>query len=371
MARLAEEGGPAGPEFLPGYALGPAVRLTLGYYIAAYLIFIWATTMLGQLSWRTSVGVAVPMMIVDGTLAFSLVLLMRLTLPLTGTERWIILALGLAAVAALQSSWDTNLRLWTGELDRAAYPRVYDAFIRAYTLNVFHTGLYTALIAFHAAYVQVAEQKRLLVLAQASERQAHLAALRFQLNPHFLFNAMNALSGLVVLKRNAEAEAMIERLAVFLRGVLAADPAQQVTLEDEFDMLEAYLDIERMRFGDRLDMAIELPPDLAPLRVPPFLLQPLVENAMKYGVARTRDPVRVRICAGRSDGDLVLTVQDDAPAELPPDALPGSAGLGVGLSNVRHRLLLEFGQAATLATEKLRPGFRACVRIQLSRLQAA
>jgi hypothetical protein len=197
--------------------------------------------------------------------------------------------------------------------------------------------LYVALS--YAARMAQAERN---VAAYRSEAQtAQLRALRYQINPHFLFNTLNALSTLVLRQRTSEAETMISNLATFFRSSLTADAAADSSLADEIEMQRLYLDIERVRFPERLLVAIDVPAALEKARVPGMILQPLVENAVKHGVARSGKPVRITIRAELDHGALHLVVEDDADgAELP------SSGDGVGLANVRERLAARFDGAA-------------------------
>jgi hypothetical protein len=207
---------------------------------------------------------------------------------------------------------------------------------------------------------QLADARARAAEAESAATAARLAALRYQLNPHFLFNTLNAVSSAVITGRNAEAESMLERLAEFLRVTLAADPAGLTPLEDEFATLQAYLEIESVRFRDRLGVEFSCPPELRQALAPSFLLQPLVENAIKHGVSRTTHPVTVRLEAARDGDDLVVLVEDDAEAGGEP-----SRGAGVGLMNVRQRLEVLYGARGVLQTTARERGFLAMVRMPL------
>ena len=148
-------------------------------------------------------------------------------------------------------------------------------------------------------------------------RLAQLRALRYQINPHFLFNTLNSLSTLVLKQRTEEAERMILNLSNFFRTSLTSDPAADVALSDEIGMQRLYLDIEKIRFPDRLSVAVDVPADLEDARVPGMILQPLVENAIKHGVAKSSRPVTVTIRARANGGSFHLTVEDDADGGFP------------------------------------------------------
>ena len=225
-------------------------------------------------------------------------------------------------------------------------------FVRVFRYNVidasvswcfFFVGGALFLLTLQYAMSTVANARR----AAEAERAAHVAelrALRYQLNPHFLFNSLNALSCLVLEGRARDADRMILELSALLRRILAEAPEGDVALEDEFEMQRLYLAIESRRFGDRLKTRLDLPPELAQAPVPALVLQPLVENAVKHGVARSATTVAVTVRAWAQGGALVLEVSDDGGAlaeEL-------SAGHGIGLANIRERLALRHGAAATL-----------------------
>lgn len=207
--------------------------------------------------------------------------------------------------------------------------------------------LYIALA--YAGRVQRAE--RAAVAARAEAQAAQLRALRYQVNPHFLFNTLNSLSAQVMAGRANDAEAMILNLSTFFRSSLASDPEADVPLADEIALQRLYLDIEKVRFPDRLRVEIDVPPALERVPVPALILQPLVENAIKHGVARSRAPVRLRITATHENDRLVLCVSDDAVPEAAP--VPGN---GIGMVNVRARLEARFGTAARLSSGRVASG---------------
>ncbi len=208
------------------------------------------------------------------------------------------------------------------------------------------------------------ERDRLLAEAQRAAGEAKLAALRYQLNPHFLFNTLNAISSLVVTRRVEEGEAMLARLSDFLRASLATDAQGQSTVEDELAMLQHYLEIEAVRFRNRLEIDFVCPPDLHDALVPSFVLQPLIENAIKYAVAPTRRQVTIRVEVARDETDLVIVVEDDGD---PEKAMAVARGTGLGLANVRQRLEVLHGARGSLETLRRERGFLAVVRLPLQR----
>lgn len=205
------------------------------------------------------------------------------------------------------------------------------------------------------------EHERNLAQAREAAQAAQLAALRLQINPHFLFNALNAVTELITENRRAEAELMVARLSDFFRASLTAKPHELIRLDEELDVMGSYLDIERTRFGERLTTDIDLPANLRSALVPPFLLQPLVENAAKHAVARSINPVTVAVTADEADGVLHLTVRDDGACAQADER----RGFGVGLSNVAARLKAIYGEEGVLEAGRLERGFLASVRLPL------
>jgi hypothetical protein len=204
-------------------------------------------------------------------------------------------------------------------------------------------GCWLALIAFcavHAvaAYYLSLQQVRLhLAQAQSAARDAELRALRLQVNPHFLFNALNAISALVSSQSNREANRMIGCLADFLRTTLAHDGRHEHSLADELALLDAYLAIEKARLGERLLLTMKAGPDLLNSVVPYLVLQPLVENAIRHGIAPLSAPGRLDILVERAGAHLLIDVQNDGQAQ-------GHTGSGIGLANVRERLRHLYGE---------------------------
>ena len=150
---------------------------------------------------------------------------------------------------------------------------------------------------------------------ERAAQSAQLRALRYQVNPHFLFNTLNSLSSLIMSRREDEAERMILSLSNFFRSTLAVDPTSDVSLAEEIRFQMLYLDIEKARFPDRLRVETDVPADLLDVRMPALLLQPIIENAIKYGVARARQAVTLSIRARQEDGRLTVTVENNGASE--------------------------------------------------------
>ena len=194
-------------------------------------------------------------------------------------------------------------------------------------------------INFYLIVEQQADQ--LLVLGnQASSAQ--LAMLRYQLNPHFLFNTLNSISTLVLLKETERANAMLSRLADFLRFTLIYEPTANVTVAQEVHTLKLYLEIEKMRFEKRLRPVFEIDPRAERARLPSLLLQPLVENAIKYAVTPSEEGAEIAVSARLVGERVRITVSDTGPG-LIESKLGPSLSTGVGLANIRDRLAQAYG----------------------------
>jgi sensor histidine kinase YesM len=207
-------------------------------------------------------------------------------------------------------------------------------------------GYWSAIGVIYAWEYHAESRRRELEAARldGALRTAELENLRSQLQPHFLFNALQSISTLIH-RDPAAADRMLTDLSELLRGSLAHAARQEVPLRDELAFLQRYLDVMRVRLGDRLAVSLDVPDALLDALVPSLLLQPLVENAIRHGIADRAEGGRVTIAA-RGDGDrLVLEIADDGPGMSAP-----ATGGGIGLSNTRERLGRLYGPAASLAT---------------------
>lgn len=181
--------------------------------------------------------------------------------------------------------------------------------------------------------------------AEKLSKEAELYKLRQQLQPHFLFNALNSINALIG-SRPAEAREMVQQLSDFLRTTLRKDEQQWIKLEDEIQSLQLYLDIEKVRFGHRLHTQLEMNANALAMKLPALLLQPLVENAIKFGLYDTTDELRIYLLAKANNGQLEITVENPFDAST----AQGQKGTGFGLSSVQRRLYLMFGRNDLLQT---------------------
>lgn len=217
-------------------------------------------------------------------------------------------------------------------------------------------GRYFLLLAWCALYLALLSGET----ARAAERRegeyrraakaAELRSLRYQVNPHFLFNTLNSLSALVLTGKTEPAERMIQTMSTFYRRSLATDPTADVTLREEIALQMLYLDIEAVRFPQRLETVVDVPDELMDVRVPGMLLQPLVENSVKHAVAASTRKVTITLTARREGDELVLVISDDGSGGTKP-AKPTVAPMhshSIGLANVRDRLEARFGAKASM-----------------------
>ncbi|MEG3176109.1 histidine kinase [Sphingomonas sp. RB3P16] len=218
-------------------------------------------------------------------------------------------------------------------------------------------------------YLIVEDQIDQLATLENTASSAQLAMLRYQLNPHFLFNTLNSISTLVLLKETERANAMLGRLSSFLRYTLANEPTAHVTVQQEFETLKLYLEIEKMRFEERLRPTFDVDPRVAKARLPSLLLQPLVENAIKYAVTPQEDGAEIAVTA-RLTGDRVqIVVSDTGPGLNETKARQSvspsqTLSTGVGLANIRERLAQAYGPDHRFETRSI-PGGGFGVEIEI------
>jgi two-component system, LytTR family, sensor kinase len=232
-------------------------------------------------------------------------------------------------------------------------PILFDQFINGILSFVV---LYAAILAVN--YV-LDSRERLAIQQTETARldelllKTQLHALRQQLEPHFLFNTLNSVSGLVREGRDDDAVSMIAGLSDFLRRMLEESTRQQVPLQQEMEFAQRYLDIQKVRFADRLQLSVDVPGELYSAQVPSLILQPMVENAIKHGIAKRAQGGAVRIAASRHNGMLTLSVSNDGPS-LSADWQ--TAQPGIGISNVRARLQGLYGDAFQLSLRNQHAG---------------
>ena len=236
-------------------------------------------------------------------------------------------------------------------------------FLGAILLDFAVLAAWSALYYAINFFLKLEQQTDTLQKLEVQAATAQLAMLRYQLNPHFLFNTLNSISTLVLLKQTERANFMLSRLSGFLRYTLINEPTAQVTLEQEVETLKLYLEIEKMRFEDRLRPHFDIDPATAGVRLPSLLLQPLVENAIKYAVTPQEQGADIAVTA-RLIGDRVqIGVTDTGPGlnEVQPrDTL----STGVGLANIRDRLVQAYGQRQSFQAQPgVNGGFAVTIEV--------
>jgi two-component sensor histidine kinase len=252
---------------------------------------------------------------------------------------------------------------WLEKMGAAAeiYEKVsyMETFASAWTVMLAWSVLYFA-IKYYQLFQEV---QRSALRSAAMAHEAQLKMLRYQLNPHFLFNTLNAISTLILEKQTGDANRMVTRLSSFLRHSLDNDPMQKVTLDQELAALKLYLDIEKVRFEERLRLELDIEEEAARAQIPSLLLQPLVENAIKYGIARSEDGGTLRIAARVFAGDLLIELSDDGPGVALVDGRIPDAN-GVGLRNTQERLVELYGKQHSFRLSETDPhGLTINIRI--------
>ncbi|MFL6852830.1 MAG: sensor histidine kinase [Sphingomicrobium sp.] len=287
-----------------------------------------------------------------------------LLLTATGYSLTLLMASLYRRLITMRAIWTVIISLGTVMLASAAFSFIetwsYSTFLRpdAKPVGVEYFGAiildFSLLAAWSALYyginyyllLEEEIDQRARLESQASTAQ--LAMLRYQLNPHFLFNTLNSISTLVLLKQTERANAMLSRLASFLRYTLVNEPTAKVTLVQEVETLKLYLEIEKMRFEDRLRPHFKIDGDAIGARLPSLLLQPLIENAIKYAVTPAEHGADIWITAQREGRAVRIEVADSGPG---PGGTPIDAqSTGVGLANIQDRLAQAYGPAHGYST---------------------
>jgi LytS/YehU family sensor histidine kinase len=234
----------------------------------------------------------------------------------------------------------------------------FGAILLNFALLAAWTALYYGINYFLLLEEQIDQRERL----ENAASTAQLAMLRYQLNPHFLFNTLNSISTLVLLKQTERANAMLARLSSFLRYTLVNEPTAKVTLAQEVETLKLYLEIEKMRFEDRLRPHFKIESETIGARLPSLLLQPLIENAIKYAVTPSENGADIWLTAGREGQAVRIEVADNGTSE--GTDIAASPSTGVGLANIRDRLSQAYGAAHRFETRKNdRGGFSVIIEI--------
>jgi two-component system LytT family sensor kinase len=238
---------------------------------------------------------------------------------------------------------------------------------KAAWLNEFENGLLAYFILYGTVLAvgamldsreRLAQQQTEAARLSEQLSKAQLSVLRHQIEPHFLFNSLNAIAGLVRENRNDDAVSMIAGFSDFLRRILEDSHRQEVPLAEEMDFLQRYLDVQKVRFADRLHLAVDVPQELLVAQVPNLILQPMVENAVKHGIAKRAQGGTIRIRASRLNAMLTLSIFNDGPSLTADWETNGS---GIGISNVRTRLQSLYGDSFDLRLQNQGNGVEVSV----------
>jgi two-component system LytT family sensor kinase len=302
----------------------------------AWLI-LFATVMLSWLPW----AVATP-----------LILRLSRKFPLAKPVRirtWLVHFAACAATGLASSAWTSCLWfLFNPYLDPVPEPYMHRWFVNFYNGLLSCAVLYALVLALN----YVLDSRARLAFREAETARlneqlvmAQLHALRQQIEPHFLFNTLNSVAGLVREGNNDSAVVMIAELSDLLRRMLDDSRRQQVPLQEEMEFARKYLDIQKVRFTDRLQICVDVPGELDLAQVPSLILQPMVENAIKHGIAKRVQGGTILIAASHRNGMLTLSVGNDGPS-LPTNW--DTTRLGIGISNVRTRLRTLYGDACDI-----------------------
>jgi sensor histidine kinase YesM len=261
-----------------------------------------------------------------------------------------------AAFSAIET-WSIGTIVLTGT--RLDGIRFLGAILLTVSLLVAWSALYYS-INF---YLLLEEQSDRLLRLESQASNAQLAMLRYQLNPHFLFNTLNSISTLVLLKQTDRANAMLSRLSSFLRYTLVNESTGLVTMAQEIETLKLYLEIEKMRFEERLRPHFHIDPSCNRALLPSLLLQPLIENAIKYAVTPQEEGADISIEVKRQVDRVVINVSDTGPGADSQNRR-ADASTGVGLANIRDRLAQAYGDNHRFETQSEHTGgFRVLIEI--------
>ena len=293
-------------------------------------------------------------------LATPLVIHLARRYPLIGgmsvRKVWVHLA-AFAVISVIAETWSTVLQMLFNPWNNRKWPTFLDTWTTTLIFQVLTFLIVYALMLTITYVVDARESmgRQVNETARLNEQlsKAQLAALRRQIEPHFMYNTLNSIAGLVRDHRNDAAVSMIVGLSEFLRRSSEDSHRSQVALREEVEYLQRYLDIQKVRFGERLQVSVDIPAELLCAQVPNLLLQPLVENAIKHGIAKRVAGGNVRVAGTCHNGSLHLSVYNDGPG--PPSDWEVTPS-GVGITNLRTRLQILHGNESELQLRHANPG---------------
>jgi len=262
-----------------------------------------------------------------------------------------------ATLSVVTEAWSAALQVIVNPWGNRRRPDFVDAWSTSLLYQALTFLIVYALILTVTLVLESRERmaRQITETARLNEElsKSQLAALRRQIEPHFMFNTLHAIAGLVRDHRNDAAISMIVGLSEFLRRASADSHRTQVTLAEEVEYLQRYIDIQKVRFGDRLEVTVDIPAELLCAQVPYLLLQPLVENAIKHGISQRAAGRAVRVAGAYDNGNLCLSVYNDGP-RFPADWQANHTG--VGIANLRTRLQILHGDQSQLQLRRVDAG---------------
>jgi sensor histidine kinase YesM len=333
--------------------------LTLAFWISNYAFSVIASMLAGK-EGSLAADLMRAAMVVFGLILCLFVYVALQRLSAHSFRKRVIAAAFLAPIAAQIYAWACYFSFYA--IDPALPPDNWaDAVKYVVSLTWFFLAWAGLILALDYSF-EVKEQQQKAADLQALAQTAKLRALQSQVNPHFLFNSLNSITALMFEGRIEDAEQMISKLGDFFRATLASEPLADIPLIEELGLQRAYLEIEQIRFPD-LNVEMDIEESVRMALVPTLLLQPIVENAVKYGVSGSVPPTSLAISAGKAGTDLLIEVLNEATAA--GRHKPGG-GIGFGLANVRERLAQRFGSQFRLdAGPSGRAGYKVVIRMPL------
>ena len=331
----------------------------IAWALVGVMLGLLVRTVIGT-PWSDALVFALPLALVAAPVSLSAWYLCR-AMPLGRTSAVRVAGTALVAAAVTSALWAGAGQLWWSALRRAGLSLVEaPAALPALLAGL---GALTYLLAVTVHYLMQAFEEsaaagRHALEAQIAHREAELRALRAQVDPHFLFNSLNSVAGLIAADP-ARARQMCQLLADFLRDSLTLGGVARIPLGREAALAQRYLDIEHVRFGRRLTVRTQVTPDAAAAPVPPLILQPLVENAVRHGIATCLEGGMIEITAHVAGARLVISIAN------PRDPDAGRRGTGFGLDIVRRRLAASFGERAGVAVEAGADRYRVSLTVPL------
>lgn len=335
----------------------------LGTWLVAGVVLAAVFTRLG-LGWDESLALLLPLFFVYSFVCLSSWYISRAT-PLDTSSRLRVIATSGFAALVSGAGWLALARLWIGVLGETSMFRASAARYDQQMPVLFALGVLLFLLALAVHYALLAleaarEADRHRLELEVLTRDAELRALRAQLDPHFLYNSLNSISALTAADP-AGARRMCLLLGEFLRNTLSVSARERIPLADELALADRFLSIEQVRFGSRLRIERQVDEAASSCRVPPLLLQPLLENAVTHGIAGLLEGGVIHLGVSRDNGNCSIVLENPCDADRPP-----SRSSGLGLDNVRRRLTATFGRSATMQTHAETDRFRVELRLPCS-----